>query len=289
MNCSRSGEAGHASSAADPTAELSGAVAARPIHLHDRASFARRLERDRGLHLYGLGDLDPVFWPYTTWLALLDRGEAAELALLYSGGSLPVLLALSENGAPALRPLVRGVIGILPRRFYAHLTRGLAPAFAPEYRVVDHGLYARMVLIRPRLEVGTPGEVVPLGMDDLGEIAALYEVAYPEGWFEPAMLERGVFRGIRAGGRLVAVAGTHVVSKRTRVAAIGGVATHPEHRGKGLATAVCARLCRDLLSRADTIGLNVAVGNAPARACYDRLGFEVIAEYGEHMVEAALP
>ena len=35
----------------------------------------------------------------------------------------------------------------------------------------------------------------------------------------------------------------------------------------------------------DHIGLNVKADNAPALACYRRLGFEVAAEYGEFMVE----
>jgi predicted GNAT family acetyltransferase len=124
--------------------------------------------------------------------------------------------------------------------------------------------------------------VVPLGPDDLDEALAFYARAYPGTWFEPRMLETRRYVGIREAGDLVCVAGVHVWSPEWRVAALGNVATLPEARGRGLATAACAHLCRTLLSDGiDTISLNVRADNVAAIAAYEKLGFAHAADYVE--------
>ena len=100
-------------------------------------------------------------------------------------------------------------------------------------------------------------------------------------FFEPYMLELGSFFGVREAGRLISVAGVHVVSARAGVAAVGGIATRPDRRGRGLARAVTARLCRALRERVDLVGLNVATANASAIRCYESLGFLPVCRYEE--------
>jgi predicted GNAT family acetyltransferase len=87
---------------------------------------------------------------------------------------------------------------------------------------------------------------------------------------------------------LVSVAGVHVYSPRYKVGVVGNVTTHPAYRGKGLGTAVCARLCRELLKTVEHIGLNVKADNASAIASYKRLGFEVVGEYEEGLLSSLL-
>src|SRR5207248_2709826 len=118
--------------------------------------------------------------------------------------------------------------------------------------------------------------VVPLSVSDVQEIEALYQVSYAENSFDPRMLETGYYYGMRHDNTLVCVAGVHVYSPKYRVAALGNVTTHPDFRGRGLATAVCAKLCQELLRTVDHIGLNVKADNVSAIACYKRLGFECI-------------
>ena len=48
---------------------------------------------------------------------------------------------------------------------------------------------------------------------------------------------------------------------------------------------VTARLCRSLRETVDHIGLNVQADNDAALACYRKLGFEIVAPYGEFTVE----
>jgi predicted GNAT family acetyltransferase len=124
-------------------------------------------------------------------------------------------------------------------------------------------------------------EAAALGLADLNEALAFYEQSYPGNWFDARMLETGRYYGLWDAGRLVSVAGVHVYSRRYRVAALGNIATDPAHRRKGYGTLVTAQLCRTLLGETDHIGLNVKADNEAAMRCYQRLGFEIVAPYGE--------
>lgn len=247
--------------------------------VHDRGELADLLRRDPALHAYELGDLDDFFWPYTSWY----RREDA-LALLYHGAGLPTLLAFDrQNPATTLVELLEGMLPLLPRRFYAHLSPGVESALAEIFEAEPGGPHLKMALTDvTRLHLVRPaGEV--LGPADLPELAALYQVAYPDNWFDQRMLETGQYVGIRRDGEMVAVAGVHVWSQTYRVSALGNVTTHPAVRGQGLATAAVAGLCRRLLDTVDHVTLNVKADNLAAIAVYTRLGFTPIAGYSEFM------
>jgi predicted GNAT family acetyltransferase len=93
--------------------------------------------------------------------------------------------------------------------------------------------------------------------------------------FTPAQLEQGVFYGIEVDDRIVAVAGTHLVSPEYCVAAVGNVFTHPTHRGQGHATATTSAVISALLRVGiQDIVLNVSQTNVAAVHLYERLGFE---------------
>src|SRR5262249_43563072 len=158
--------------------------------------------------------------------------------------------------------LLHACLPLLPRRFHAHLTPGLAPILATDYTLHPHGLFAKMMLTKPnRLRAVDTSEVAQLSPADLDETLAFYAASYPGNWFDPRMLETGYYFGYRQRGRLVSVAGVHVYSPEYEVAALGNIATHPDARGQGYATRVTARLCQALLPSSPQIGLNVNAGN----------------------------
>jgi GNAT superfamily N-acetyltransferase len=256
----------------------------KAICLHSRQEIETFLRRNTFLHIYSIGDLDDFFWPYTTWYALRNpQQEITKLALLYSGASLPVLLAITREPGDGMRELLQSISHLLPKRFYAHLSGDTASIFADDYHTQPHGLHYKMALIdKDRVDTIDTSRVVPLTTYDLPELEALYRVSYPANSFDPRMLETGYYYGIRQGSAIISVAGVHVYSQRYKVAALGNVTTHPDFRGQGLGTAVCAKLCQALLQTVDHIGLNVKADNASAIASYKRLGFEVVAEYSEY-------
>jgi ribosomal protein S18 acetylase RimI-like enzyme len=120
---------------------------------------------------------------------------------------------------------------------------------------------------------------------DQSALQAFYDQSYPGNWFDPRMLETGQYVGVREAGAIRCAAGIHVFSAQYGVAALGNIATDPRARRRGLAKRATARLCQSLLEHLDTISLNVKADNIAAIRCYEALGFSVIAEYDEFMVE----
>lgn len=109
----------------------------------------------------------------------------------------------------------------------------------------------------------------------------LYAAAYPGNYFAPRMLQTGKYFGYWDRGTIVAVAGVHVVSDKHQIAVLGNIATRPEHRGEGLATEITQVLVAELVAEGKMVCLNVKADNAPAIACYRKLGFVPVHEYEE--------
>ena len=249
--------------------------------INDRKKLATYFRQDLPLHTYSLGDLDNFYWPKTTFYGEILGEEISRVTLLYRGEGLPVLLALGTEGFFG-DDYYRSLSPLLPDPFYAHFSPGLEKFFLQDYEIIDHGEHYKMDLCEPG-DVGKTCLESPfcLNASHLPELQELYHLSYPENAFDPRMLSTGRYFGHRSGGVLVSVAGVHVYSSRYRVAALGNITTHPDHRNQGFARLVTACLCRNLVEEVDTIGLNVKVDNAPAIHLYQSLGFKIAAKYGE--------
>lgn len=258
--------------------------------LHDRDELEAFFSLDPILHLYSLGDLDPAFWPHTTWYGQREDGALREVALLYLGLSVPAVQLFASHGEASAARLLAALLPVLPARFHAHLgPPALEPTLRAQRSFAPYGLSLRMRLADPtRVERPDPEGLVVLGEHDEPAIRALLAHAYPGNFFEPRMLASGLYLGVRREGALVSMAGLHVRSERYQAAALGNVATAPEARGQGLGKAVTAALCRRLLDRGiGRIGLNVREANQSGRALYEGLGFVTHMRYQEGV--ASLP
>jgi ribosomal protein S18 acetylase RimI-like enzyme len=254
--------------------------------LHTKDEIERFCRKNPYLHLYALGDLDDFFWPHTTWYALRQGADIQQLVLVYADQALPTVLALADEPIDGMRELLRELIPLLPRRFYAHASHDIIDAWTDAYGVSPRGHHFKMGLLdRERLAQVDGTRAVMLSAADLDDLLTFYAASYPGNWFVPRMLETGFYFGVRRGRTLAGVAGVHVYSPKYKVAALGNIATRPDARGQGLATVVTARLCHELLRAGiEHIGLNVKADNGAAIACYEKLGFERVAEYGEFHV-----
>jgi len=256
-----------------------------PVCLHDKASIERLLRQEVYLQLYGIGDLDDFFWPYTTWYAESGLAGSSPIALVYTGGSLPTLLMFSGRTQEASQ-LLESSAHLLPQRFHAHLSAGLEAALLKTHRLASHGTSLKMGLLnRVAAENGDCAGTCSLGPRDAAEIAAFYAHSYPGNWFDPRMLETGQYFGVRQHGTLASIAGVHVYSRQYGVAALGNIATAHAERNKGYARQATARVCQSLLVDVSHVGLNVRADNAAAIACYRKLGFETVGSYGEYTVD----
>jgi len=148
-------------------------------------------------------------------------------------------------------------------------------AFAREFEIIERDAMTVMALdrrdYRPgigRHDVRRLGESFPID-----QILEVYR-SYPGHFFEPGQLTDGIYFGSFEGDRLVAVAGTHVFSPAGRVAALGNIVTASRARSRGHAAACTSAVIDALYERGcETIVLHVGATNAPALACYRRLGF----------------
>ncbi|WP_367132741.1 GNAT family N-acetyltransferase [Saccharothrix sp. HUAS TT1] len=111
-----------------------------------------------------------------------------------------------------------------------------------------------------------------LGEDEWDDVEALLRKANPDSWTWPREPGPTRWAGAHVDGALVAV-GADAWSA-TDVGFVGGVATHPDHRGRSWAGQVCAFLVSALLAELGTCALMVDASNAPAIAVYRRLGFD---------------
>jgi len=255
------------------------------INLCDKKPLAEYFRKDPFLHLYSLGDLDDFFWLKTTFYGVLTGKSVDKVVLVYHGGAMPVLLALSEPGQLE-KEYINQLIQLLPDQFYAHLNPGLEELFSSKYTISDYGGHYKMGLQDPsRIEKVNTENTCPLTEIDLEEIQSLYQSSCPDNAFDPRMLLTGQYIGYRRDSRLLSIGGVHVYSLAYRVAALGNITTHPEYRNQGLGRAVTAQLCLSLQENVDIIGLNVKQDNSAALSLYQSLGFEISAEYGEFLLK----
>jgi ribosomal protein S18 acetylase RimI-like enzyme len=127
-----------------------------------------------------------------------------------------------------------------------------------------------------------PADVHRLRPADIGELNRLYQLGFAS-WLPSSSIADGVYYGMRIGGRLVAAAGTHVIGREARLAVVGNVLTHVDHRGRGYATAVTGAVTQELLRFCDQVVLNVRSDNPPALQAYRRLGYTEHVRFEERL------
>ncbi len=251
--------------------------------IHDRRELEGFLRRNTFLNLYGIGDLDDFFWPRTCWFGHRSGGKIDSVAFLYTGMKLPTLIVMSDDISPE-RELLASIAHLLPDPVYCHLSPGLEGALEKSRDLETHRRFYRMALLdRDAISDNDCRDVVQLKGSNLEELLDFYHTSYPGNWFDPRMLETGMYFCIRRDGNIVSAGGIHVYSPEYRVGSLGNIATHPDYRGNGFGAAVTAMVCRSLLKTVDHLGLNVRVDNPAAISCYEKLGFVTVASYGEFM------
>jgi ribosomal protein S18 acetylase RimI-like enzyme len=116
-------------------------------------------------------------------------------------------------------------------------------------------------------------DIQELGEDDVPEMLELTRLAEP-GPFRNRTIQLGGYRGIREGGRLVAMAGRRTAVPGYRE--ISAVCTHPDYRGKGYAAALVSAVGEGIVGMGERPYLHVRQDNLGAIRLYRRLGYEVI-------------
>ena len=225
-----------------------------PAHPLDRPIWSALATRQQPL---ALGDdrarrFDPAYGPFA---AAADR----------SGPSRAALAELVRAHGPAA------------------LVEAAEPDVPPGLTVASRAICWQMVGEDLKL---TPADFdwVPLKEADAPQMRALAELTRP-GPFSSRTHQLGDFVGVKAAGRLVAMAGERM--KPDGFTEVSGVCVHPDSRGRGLAAGLMSLVAGKILARGETPFLHVYDHNAPAIAIYEALGYRLRREMVMLMVDAA--
>lgn len=134
-------------------------------------------------------------------------------------------------------------------------------------------LLAERRAVRPDGPDGPDGpDVLPLGADDVDDMLELVALTRP-GPFTSRTYELGGYVGVRHQGRLIAMAGERM--RPVGWGEISAVATHPDHRGQGLAERLVRVVVSRIFDRGDAPLLHTSTDNANAIRLYEAMGFTI--------------
>jgi RimJ/RimL family protein N-acetyltransferase len=239
---------------------------------------------DRAYSAYALGHLEPGPFEQTEfWVAEAPTGTGLVLISDAIGETL-----ITSGDATAIAAILALHPG--PRSAYLSTAAPEHMAAIERWHHVDEPLGMRRMLVTLGAFVPVEGARVGaasrrLEARDAQAVNALYALDDRSAQYSGAQIENAVYFGAFVADRLVAIAGTHVVSPMMSVGVVGNVLTHPAYRGRGLATYVTSRVTSTLFETGcSLVVLTADPGNTPAVRAYARLGYEL----GAPIVEARL-
>lgn len=209
-------------------------------------------------------------------LVAQEHGSVYGVASTYHDLPIPNLTFAAQSG-----DIAGELIAALADRT-ARLRAEPAWALLPAERAAQLGQHARILDSEIEFQmVAEPNTLRPyagrpthrLTADDLPEMDALARAAGLSVWHSSA-LSLGPAFGCFVDNRLVAMAATHFATPE--VIEIGHVATHPDYRRQGFASACTAALTQAAFGLAPRVFLMVLEHNTPALAAYKRLGFQIM-------------
>lgn len=248
------------------------------VPTRDKGLLRDFLERDRLRAGYAVADLEEREFAKSRWGVASEGGTPIAAVLEYGGLTPQPLFVMGDpDGIVAiLRDVIR------PRLAYLAADESHLAAVAGLYRIDAGPPMVRMAVDRGSFRP-VAGPVQRLAPVDIVDLNRLYGLGFA-GWLPADSIANGVYYGVRIAGRLVAAAGTHVISPEGRIAAVGNVMTHLDFRGRGFAKQTTSAVTQELLRTCDDVVLNVRADNPPALAAYRALGYRDYCHFEERLI-----
>src|SRR5688572_24420001 len=208
----------------------------RVRRLIDRREIDAALSEDRSYAAYALSHLEPGIFERSEFWVL--EGALARGMVIRSDVVGESLITVGDTGA------VNGILSLHPGARAGYLSTaepGHMRAIERWHHVDDPLSMQRMTVTRATF---TPveGAARRLTGRDVGAINALYALDERRSNYNGRQIDRAVYFGAFEDGRLVSIAGTHVVSPMASIGVVGNVLTHPAYRGRGLARLVTSKV-----------------------------------------------
>ena len=240
------------------------------------AGALREMLQDRPYAAYALAQLEPGrFAQAECYIA--NGPEGSRGIVLHSASGLG--RALFSEGDPVA---VDAILSLHPgSRFTFGSSRPEHRKSVERYFVMlRQGMMSRMAVAQESF-VAVDGEAIRLRGDAISAVNQLYSTEGGPTSYTPSHLDEGIYYGVRIDGRLVAIAGTHVVSESEGVAVVGNVFTHPQYRNRGYSAIATSATTEELLKRCPLVVLTVEIANDPAVRVYRRLGYQAVCSLHE--------
>ena len=209
-------------------------------------------------------------------VAALDGSRVVAVASTYADLPLPNL-SFAADSDRTLSPLLDMLVTRNPR-----LQHQVVWALLPADRCEQLRRHADVIGSEPECQMVTaagllrsvtrPG-VRALGAADAPQTEALAKKTGLAVWHRNTLTVGPSF-GCFVDGMLVAMAATHFATPD--IVEIGHIATHPDHRRRGYASACIAALTEAAFALAPRVFLMVLESNRPAMSTYERMGFRTI-------------
>lgn len=248
------------------------------VPTRDKQLLRAFLERDRLRAAYAVADLEEREFAKTRWGVASEAGVPIAVVLEYGGLTPQPLFVMGDSDG--IVAVLRNVIR--PRLAYLATDESHLAAIAGVYRIDAGPPMVRMAVNRQTFRP-VPGPAQRLVPADILDLNRLYGLGF-SGWLPADSIANGVYYGVRIAGRLIAAAGTHVISPEGSIAAVGNVMTHIDFRGRGFAKLTTSAVTQELLRGCDDVVLNVRADNPPALAAYRALGYRDYCRFEERLV-----
>lgn len=203
----------------------------------------------------------PVWQALTSRQAGLALGDARAWRMEPRHGPFAAAADASAESLAALGALV-------PEGGELYLVEGEEMPPPPGIVAVRQAVLTQMVA--EAIADGPEPDFVSLGEGDAAEMLALATLTAP-GPFLSLSHRLGDFIGVKADGRLVAMAGERM--RPDGFIEVSGVCTHPDWRGRGYAGGLMRVVSRRILAQGEAPYLHAYASNTGAIALYEKLGF----------------
>ena len=211
----------------------------------------------------------PVWSALTTRQAPLAEGDGRALRFQAAYG---LFAASADGSAESLAALP----GLIARGGGVALVEAETPPDTPGTEIVSRAGIWQMVCQALTPEARPADfEIVDLTDADAPAMLALATLTEPGPFFERTH-RLGQFVGVKADGRLIAMAGERM--KPDGFTEVSGVCTDPDHRGRGYAGALMRVVAGRVAARGETAFLHSYAHNRGAIALYESLGFKLRAK-----------
>jgi len=224
------------------------------------------LEGQRAYTAYALAHLDPRLFSRSEWWQA--RGPQGQALLVHSRSGLgPALVALGDP--QALEALCRLHPG--PRLTFATFQLDHLAVAQRHFVLSRPGPSLRMTVSAASFRP-VAGPAQRLRRANIGAVNALQH-SESFGSYPAAILDDGVYYGVYADQKLIAMAGTHVLAPSQGLALVGNIMTHPRYRGQGHGSVATSAVTAELLKTCPDVLLTVDARNRIAIRLYERLGY----------------